>query len=161
MANLGRVVEDPGDIEARLNMQLGAFFAAAALFNSGAGPAGALSYPIGVNYKVPHGIAGAIFLGPVALWNVGQGSAAYADLADALPEPPRTADPLERSYAVANAIQELAQRVGVPRMGEYGVSHADVPQLVEQAFTSLAPAFAQNPVEVTSAGLRELMDSLV
>jgi alcohol dehydrogenase len=161
MGNLRRVVESPDDIEARLNMQLGAFFAGAALFNSGAGPAGALSYPIGVNYKVPHGIAGAIFLGPVALWNVGQGSDAYSGLAEGLPEPPATDDPLERSRAVAEAIQELAQRVGVPRMGEYGVSHADVPQLVEQAFTSLAPAFAQNPVEVTSAGLRELMDSLV
>jgi alcohol dehydrogenase class IV len=142
-------------------MQLGAFFAASALFNSGAGPAGALSYPIGVNYKVPHGIAGAMFLAPVALWNVRQGSAAYAGLADVLPEPPQTADTLERSQAVAQAIQELAQRVGVPRMGEYGVSRADVPQLVEQAISSLGPAFAQNPVEITSAGLRELMDSLV
>lgn len=161
MGNLGRVVEDPSDIESRLNMQLGAFFAAAALFNSGAGPAGALSYPIGVNYQVPHGIAGAMFLAPVALWNVGQGSDAYAGLADALPEPPQTADPLERSHAVAEAIQELAQRVGVPRMREYGVSRADVPQLVEQAFSSLGPAFAQNPVEFTSAGLHDLMDSLV
>ena len=161
MGNLGRVVEDPGDIDGRLNMQLGAFFAASSLFNSGAGPAGALSYPIGVNYKVPHGIAGAIFLGPVAAWNVSRGSDAYKELADALPEPPQTADPLERSRAVADAIQELAERVGVPSLADYGVSGADVPALVEQAFNSLGPAFAQNPVEVTSNGLHELMDSLV
>jgi alcohol dehydrogenase class IV len=161
MGNLRRVVEDPGDIDGRLNMQLGAFFAAAALFNSGAGPAGALSYPIGVNYKVPHGIAGAMFLGPVALWNVAQGSDAYAGLADALPDPPQTADPLDRSRAVAEAIQEIAQRVGVPGMQEYGVSRADVPELVEQAFSSLGAAFAQNPVEVTPVALHELMDSLV
>jgi alcohol dehydrogenase len=161
MGNLRPAVEDPGDIEARLNMQLGAFFAGAALFNSGAGPAGALSYPIGVHYNVPHGIAGAMFLGPVALWNVSQGSDAYAGLADALPEPPPTADPLERSRAVAEAIQETAQQVRVPRLGEYGVSHADVPDLVGQAFNSLGAAFAQNPVEVTRGGLHELMDNLV
>lgn len=159
--NLPRVVEAPADLDARLAMQIGAFFAGVALFNSGAGPAGALSYPIGVNYKVPHGMAGAIFLGPVARWNVRQGSEAYAGLADVLPEPVAANDPLERSRAVADAIQALARRVGVPSLAEYGVTRSAVPALVDQAFRSLGAAFAQNPVEVTHEGLHELMESLV
>ena len=39
----------------------GAFLSAIALMNSGTGPAAAMSYPVGVHFKVPHGIGGGIF----------------------------------------------------------------------------------------------------
>lgn len=50
-------------------IQIGANIAARALCNSGSGIAGAISYPFGVHYKVPHGIAGGIFLPDVMRFN--------------------------------------------------------------------------------------------
>ena len=52
------LVDEPDNMEKRQNLLLGAYLAAIGLFNSGSGIAGALSYPIGVHYKVPHGIGG-------------------------------------------------------------------------------------------------------
>ena len=49
--------------------QVAAHNAAQALCNSGSGIAGAISYPLGVHYGVPHGIAGGIFLPDVMRFN--------------------------------------------------------------------------------------------
>ncbi len=52
-----------------MKCMIGASLAARALMNSGSGIAGALSYPLGVHYGVPHGIAGGIFLPDVMRFN--------------------------------------------------------------------------------------------
>src|SRR5690348_1152688 len=54
--NLPCLVDDPNNKEKRQLLLLGSYLAAIGLFNSGSGIAGALSYPIGVHFKVPHGI---------------------------------------------------------------------------------------------------------
>ena len=46
--------------------------------NSGAGPAGALSYPLGVYFDVPHGMAGSVFLPAVIKYNVDNGYNEYS-----------------------------------------------------------------------------------
>ena len=144
--NLPRVVDDPDDLDAWLSLQLGAFFAGSALFNSGAGPAGALSYPIGVLFGVPHGLAGGFFLAPVAEWNVERGSDAYADL-------------LPGGDAVRR-IRELSERLDVPRsLSAFGVGVDDVPTLVEQTFL-LEGALKQNPVPIDRDALHALLTAL-
>ena len=46
------------DKESIVKVQLGAYLAGIALMNSGSGPAGAISYPLGTNFQIPHGLAG-------------------------------------------------------------------------------------------------------
>mgnify|MGYP001406459831 FL=1 len=46
-------------------VQLGASIAGIAMMNAGGGPVSGVSYPVGVFYNVPHGIAGGIFLSGV------------------------------------------------------------------------------------------------
>jgi alcohol dehydrogenase len=159
--NLPVVVEHPDDVEARLRMQLAAFFAGAALMNAGAGPAGALSYPIGVHHKVPHGIAGGVFLAPVAEWNLERGATAYAGLADLLPEPPPAgASEEEKSADVVVAIRALVDRLDVPQtLTVFGIGEEDVPELVEQTFL-LEPALLQNPVHIDREALGGLIGSM-
>jgi alcohol dehydrogenase len=157
---LPRAVDEPSDMEAHQQMQIGAFFAGSALMNAGAGPAGALSYPLGVRWQVPHGIAGGVFLAPVAQRNVAQGALIYGELADLLPDPPRDGSPQERAQAVADAIEELSVRIGVPRrLSEWGIGPADVDLITEETF-GLAGALKMNPIVITDEWLRSLLGEM-
>ena len=62
MKYLPLVVKNPGDTKNRVAVLFGAFLSAIALMHSGTGPAAGMSYPLGVNRGVPHGIGGAVFL---------------------------------------------------------------------------------------------------
>ncbi|NQT32513.1 MAG: iron-containing alcohol dehydrogenase, partial [Candidatus Omnitrophica bacterium] len=55
--NLAKVVDNPTDIKARARMMKGACWAMIALSNSSSGPTGAMSYLLGAQYDVLHGIA--------------------------------------------------------------------------------------------------------
>jgi alcohol dehydrogenase class IV len=148
-AHLVQTVERPADVEPRLQMQLAAFYAGAALMNSGAGPAGALSYPLGVLHSVPHGLAGGFFLAPVAEWNLGRGTAAYAGLS-----------PGEDAAGIVRTIREICAALDVPTsLSAFGVGRDDVPVLVEQTFL-LEGALLQNPVPVTREDLHALLIGL-
>ena len=50
--------EDPANLDRRLDLLLGAFLGGIVQMNSGSGVAAAISYPLSVYYKVPHGIGG-------------------------------------------------------------------------------------------------------
>ncbi len=161
MRALPLAVEQPNDAANALDLQVGAFLAGSALMNAGAGPAGALSYPLGARFGVPHGIAGGFFLAPVALRNVAEGAEAYAGLADLLPEPPPPGAPaLERSRAVAEAIAALARRLDVPvSLDAFDIGRGDIPMIVEQTFL-LQGALDMNPVPVGSDYLTELLEEV-
>jgi alcohol dehydrogenase class IV len=147
--HLIHTVEHPDDVEARLQMQLGAFHAGAALMNSGAGPAGALSYPLGVLHSVPHGLAGGFFVAPVAEWNLERGTRAYTGL-----------DHGDDGAAPVSTIREICTALAVPTsLAAFGVAREDVPALVEQTFL-LEGALLQNPVPVTRDDLYALLIGL-
>ena len=51
-----------------------------ALSNTTSGPTGALSYYLGSNFKISHGVAGGIFIGKISKFNHDRGYYDYADL---------------------------------------------------------------------------------
>src|SRR6266545_4657890 len=67
--NFERVLQQPGDIEARAQMLLGSCFAGVAIENSMLGATHALANPLTERYGTTHGIAIAILLCPVVRWN--------------------------------------------------------------------------------------------
>jgi alcohol dehydrogenase class IV len=144
-SNLPCLVDDPDNVEKRQQLLLGAYLAGAALFNAGSGVAGALSYPIGVHYKVPHGIAGGIFLASVVRFNVDHGYGDYADLLDAVEQHPGWTRK-DKAARFADAIQELCDRIKIPRtLRQWGIRRADIDKLIELC-GGLQPAFDQNPL---------------
>lgn len=143
--NLPALAGDPQNAEKRQNILLGAHLAAIALFNSGSGIAGGFSYPIGVHYKVPHGLAGAVFLGSVTRFNAARGYTDYAELLDLVEAAPGLTL-MEKSELFATRIEDLAAALGVPRdLGRYGITRAEAPRL-EGFLAGLQGAFDQNPV---------------
>jgi len=143
--NLPSLVDAPNDKNARQALLLGSYLAAAGLFNSGSGIAGALSYPIGVHFKVPHGIAGGIFIASVVDFNVERGWHDYAELLDIVePHPDWSAE--RKAKRFAELMHALADKLGVPKtLEKWGITRANLDHVV----TLVAPlqaAFNQNPV---------------
>ncbi|MGE4556722.1 MAG: iron-containing alcohol dehydrogenase [Desulfovibrionaceae bacterium] len=143
--NLPCLVEEPENADRRQQLLLGSYLAASALFNSGSGIAGALSYPIGVHFHVPHGIGGGIFLASVARFNVERGYTDYAELLDMVePLPDWTAE--QKSKRFVEALQALADRLGAPRtLTQWGISKDNVED-VAKLMHPLQGAFDQNPI---------------
>jgi alcohol dehydrogenase class IV len=143
--NLPCLADAPQDQERRQLLLLGAYLAAAGLFNSGSGVAGALSYPIGVHYKVPHGIGGGIFIASVVEMNVERGWFEFADLLDVVePHPDWTRERKARRFA--EAIRQLSDRLGVPKtLGAWGITRRELDR-VAALMLPLQGAFNQNPV---------------
>lgn len=144
-ANLPALVNDPKDRQARQNILLAAYVAGAALFNSGSGIAGALSYPIGVHFKVPHGIGGGIFLASVIEYNVAHGYEDYAELLDLIEQRPEWSRK-QKSARFAELLRALSDKLGVPKhLDQWGVTRANI-EGVAKLMLPLQAAFDQNPV---------------
>jgi alcohol dehydrogenase class IV len=143
--NLPCLIDAPGDLQRRQHLLMGAYLAAAALFNSGSGIAGAFSYPLGVNYKIPHGICGAVFLAAVVDFNVERGYADYAQLLDVI-EPATAAEPAAQARRFAELFHGFCDRMEVPHnLDRWQVGLKDAAD-IERALMPLQAAFDQNPV---------------
>ncbi|MDA0748498.1 MAG: iron-containing alcohol dehydrogenase, partial [bacterium] len=160
LPNLPIVAQEPDNLEARSAMQLGAFYAGIALMNGGGGITGALSYPLGVLFKVPHGLAGGIFLSTVSRFNAERGAAQYGDFYDLIEGRPALTDPKKRALVVCDVLDELTEQLDLPRsLKMFGVSEPDLDALAEQTFL-LAGAIEQNPVAVTGEDVRNILGKL-
>ena len=77
--------EEKPDLDKRLNLLKGAYLAGVVQMNSGSGIGAAISYPLSVFYKVPHGIGGGIFLLGIARFNESMGFTKYDNLMKLIP----------------------------------------------------------------------------
>ncbi len=144
--NLPRVVKEPDNVKWRENMQLGAYYAGIALMNAGAGPTGALSYPLGVRFGVPHGLAGAVFLPHVIGFNISKGYTGYAELYDLIEGADPSLDVKEKSIRFHDMLKDLCQVLGIPEsLEKFGVTKSNVEQLVRET-KLLKGALEQNPI---------------
>jgi alcohol dehydrogenase len=122
------VLAEPGDLEARGRMLLGAHLAGAAIENSMLGAAHACANPLTARYGVEHGAALAMLLPPVVRWNAPEVGARYAELSG------RGDADGEGGEALARRVEELAGAGGLRRrLSESGVPRGDLPALAEEA----------------------------
>lgn len=143
--NLYKVVHDPENIEIRANLQLGAYLAGISLMNSGSGPAAALSYPLGVHFKVPHGLAGAVFLPYVVKHNVKKGYD-YSELYDLIENADKSINNKEKKRLFLKKLFEFCKNLNVPSgLRGFGVDENNISILLEET-EHLDKAFAQNPI---------------
>lgn len=142
---LPSLVDDPDNREMRQQLLYGSYMAGIGLFNSGSGISGAFSYPIGVHFKVPHGIGGAIFLASVVEYNVAKGYREYAELVD-LVEPGFAGDVEAKNRHFVDMIRTLCKNLGVPDdLSQWGLTEADL-DTVHEMLIPLQGAFDQNPI---------------
>jgi alcohol dehydrogenase len=140
-----RVLDAPGDVDARGAMLLGSFYAGLAVEASMLGAAHACANPLTARHGTTHGIAVGLMLPSVVRWNGALAADAYADLVAASG---RTGG----SQALADRLEALAVRGGLPRrLGAIGVGADAIPGLAEDAAREWTGTFNPRPFDAAAA----------
>lgn len=143
--NLEIVLRDPGNLEARGAMQVGANFAGTAIENSMLGACHACANPLTAHYGLTHGIAIGVLLPHVIRFNAPAVGLLYGDLA-------REAnlingDTAQAADALARRITELMQSAGLPTtLTACGINREILPVLAEEAAAQWTARFNPRPV---------------
>lgn len=155
--NLSKVLDHPSDVHIRSEIALGAYYAGAALINSGPGISGALSYPLGVHHKVPHGYAGGVFLPAVVKFNCEKGYKAFDELYDLINGSDGSMAQDQKNEAFINDLEQLIERLGVYEyMNQFGLKSDDLDALVEES-DGLKGAIDQNPIQTTKEDINKIV----
>lgn len=140
------VLRDPGNLDARGAMQIGAHFAGMAIENSMLGACHACANPLTAHYGITHGIAIGILLPHVIRFNTPVVGALYAELAHEARL--LNGDRQIASESLAQRITELITHAGLPRtLSECGVSESILPLLAEEAAQQWTGRFNPRPVD--------------
>jgi alcohol dehydrogenase len=143
--NYERVLNQPGDLEARGAMQLGAFYAGVAIENSMLGATHACANPLTARYGTAHGAAIAMLLPCVVRWNESVAADQYrmllnwSSVAGKHPE-------LNATEALARRLEELAEAGGLRnKLSTTGVSQTDLHDLATEAAEQWTGTFNPRP----------------
>ena len=143
--HLRRAVAKGDDEEAREGMALASVFAGISLANAGVGAVHALSYPLGGELGVPHGLSNALLLPYVLEYNVTGHPEKFFTLAKALGENLEGLSQREGAFRAVKAVKELSADVGIPKtLREIGIKEEQIPDL-SRAAASITRLMANNP----------------
>jgi alcohol dehydrogenase len=146
-----RVLREPGDLQSHASMQLGAFYAGAAIEASMLGAAHACANPVSARFGAAHGVAVALMLPSVVRWNTPAAAARYGELL-AMMGAPAAADP---AAALADRLEAMAVLGGLPRgLAAVGVTDAALDAMARDAAEQWTGRFNPRPFDL--AGAREL-----
>jgi alcohol dehydrogenase class IV len=148
--SLETAVHHGSDRVARSEVMLGALYGGLCLGPVNTAAVHALSYPLGGEYRVPHGVANSLLLPHVFRFNLPALPERYADIALALGVPP-AATPLATAEAGLARLTALSLACGIPqRLRDVGVPAADLPRLATEAM-KVTRLLKNNPRELTVA----------
>ncbi|MBR2047312.1 MAG: iron-containing alcohol dehydrogenase [Oscillospiraceae bacterium] len=136
--NILKAYENGSDLEARQNMQRGAFYAGRAFTRGCVGYVHAIGHTLGGLYGVPHGLAMAVIL-PHVMRDFG--SAAHkrlAELADVCGMEGR--NEAEKANAFIRWIEETNAKMGLPD-GFDMIKNEDIPQMITWAKKEANPLY--------------------
>jgi len=158
--SLKHAYENPGNLEARGDMAMAALLSGIALTNAGLGAVHGFAAPLGAAFPVPHGVVCAALLPGVIAANVAALRAAshatlgrYVTLGRTIGGQHLAAD--EAIDAVIRTTRTLAQELAIPRLGNFGITAAQVPGIVELAQKASSMKF--NPVVLPKETLQEVL----
>lgn len=147
-----KVLDDPADIDARGEMQVGACLAGLAIENSMLGAAHATANPLTAHHDVPHGQAVGVMLPAVIRLNGTRYASMYAELLAELHQAPDVATAPER---LATMVESLARRANLATsLTQLQIPAADVETLAADAMKQWTGTF--NPVPLDLEKVRSL-----
>ncbi len=146
-----RVLNDPGDLEARAAMQLGAAYAGLAIENSMLGASHALANPLTAKFGTAHGQAVGLMLPHVIRFNGQEYDRWYRELLQEIADFPGAPDAESGSLGLADFVTGLVTAAGLStRLDDCGVEAHDFAGLAEQASQQWTGTFNPRPVNQES-----------
>ena len=143
-------VTNGADMQARTDVMLGALYGGLCLGPVNTAAVHALSYPLGGEYRVAHGVANSLLVPHVFRFNLPAMPERYAAIAQAL-----GAGDAGSAAATAEAgllrLEQLSRACGIPaHLREFGIAAADLPRLAGEAL-KVTRLLTNNPRELTAA----------
>ncbi|MFT3819290.1 MAG: iron-containing alcohol dehydrogenase [Rubrivivax sp.] len=149
-AALPRVHDDPSDLGARLDCQLGAWLSMAPVATGvPMGASHGIGYVLGAGFGVPHGHTSCVMLPAVLRWNRPAAADRQAQLAAAMGAPADDA---------ATLLDRLIAGLGLPRrLSDVGIGREQFDRIAQQALAT--PWVPRNPRPISSAEqVREILE---
>ncbi len=154
-SNFERVLDEPGNIEARGAMLLGSYLAGLAVENSMLGATHACANPLTQNYGTTHGVAIAVMLPHIIRWNNGVAGEMYGEL-KAAANLSNNGD--ESGEALARRLVSLRDAGGLPiNLSSLEIPKSDLPMLAEEAAKQWTGSF--NPRDWSAEGAMEVYEN--
>jgi alcohol dehydrogenase len=148
------------DAQARADVALGSLYGGLCLGPVNTGAVHALSYPLGGEYHVPHGIANAILLPHVMRINLPEAASRYASIGSVMGINGHESED-ELAMRAIDSIDQLCRRIGIPQnLTEYHVDSENVPGLTSAAL-SVKRLLKNNLRELTEKEVARVYDQLV
>ncbi len=181
-ANLERAVKDGKDVEAREALAFGSLYGGLCLGPVNTAAVHALSYPLGGEFHIPHGLSNAILLPSVMKFNIGSSEShqarlngrvasdvgeanipanvkRHAEVAIALGCKPGK-DDNETAQRGVDFIYRLAAAVGIPdKLTALGIPQTAVDGMAKAAM-QVQRLLKNNPREVTEQDAKDIYNSL-
>ena len=132
----------------RINLAIGSICGIIALMNSGDGPTNGLAYYFGVKNKIPHGLAGGIFLKDVMSWNHNNGYNEYHKFINS---------DVDSNSILFNRFEELYLKYKIPRLSDYGYGKEDINRLAKNVSSALEGSFSGNPIPFNLQSVKEIL----
>ncbi len=141
MENLPRAFEKGGDLEARQNMALAAYYAGVAFTQAGVGYVHAIAHNFGALYHTPHGLANAIAMPYVLEYSKPRCTERMAKLAEVsgLRETGDTPDELADKFIAR--IREMNEKFGIPAHLD-ALQEEDIPRIADAAMDEAHMTYA-------------------
>ena len=158
-ANLERAVKNGQDQEAREALAFGSLYGGLCLGPVNTAAVHALSYPLGGEFHIPHGLSNAILLPSVMKFNMPANIKRHAEVAIALGCEPGKNDE-ETAQRGVDFIYRLAAAVGIPdKLTALGIPQTDVDGMAKAAM-QVQRLLKNNPREVTEQDAKDIYNSL-
>jgi alcohol dehydrogenase class IV len=158
-ANLLRAVKNGQDMEAREALLLGALYGGLCLGPVNTAAVHALSYPLGGEFHLSHGLSNAILLPSVMKFNRSANVAKYAQVALACGAPKGATDEETAENGVA-FVTKLSKDCGIPtNLTQVGVPRDAVDRMAKAAM-EVQRLLKNNPRPVTEADAKAIYESL-
>jgi alcohol dehydrogenase class IV len=109
----------------------------------------AFAYPIGAEFRIPHGVANSLMLTPVMKFNKLGDPAKFARMAEYLGENTAGYSEQESAQAAVDVMRILATDLKIPEhLSELGIKEKDIPELATGVM-KVTRLLANNPRELT------------
>ena len=158
-AHLERAVKDGKDVEAREALAFGSLYGGLCLGPVNTAAVHALSYPLGGEFHIPHGLSNAILLPSVMKFNMPANVRRHAEVALAL-GCEAGKDDNETAQRGVDFIYRLAAAVGIPdKLTALGIPQTAVDGMARAAM-EVQRLLKNNPREVTEQDAKDIYNSL-
>jgi alcohol dehydrogenase class IV len=158
-SNLLTAIQQPGNVDARSAMLLGAHLAGLAFSNAPVAGVHALAYPLGGLHHLPHGLTNALMLRHVLGHNLEAARELYAELAEIIEPDCAGQGSQARAALLIERLDQLARSSGLPlRLRDHGVEFDEAPVLAREAMRQTR-LLVNNPCEISESDAQRLYEA--